>query len=179
MSLAEPFNTCRLAVRLLYEKDLDAVYRQFSDPDMCRFLSEPPVNREQALEIINFFQDPDQDGYLRYGLFSRGTGEFIGTCGFHHWDREQRQVELGYDIWKEHWRQGYATEALNPLIRICFERLGVEQVYVLVNEANQASIRTAEKAGFRRCPPCRPLDEPSQVCMKLARTEWERNEDRT
>lgn len=176
MRLDEPLETERLHFRLLRDEDLDFVHRQFSDPEMCRYLSEPPMTREQAQGIIDFFREPAGKGYHRYGLFSRETGEFIGTCGFHQLDRERSQVELGYDIWKAHWRRGHASEALAPLIRICFRHLEVDQVYVLINEGNDASLATAARAGFRRCSPCRALDEPSQVCMKLTRIEWERRE---
>lgn len=176
MGLAEPFHTERLNFRLLRDDDLDVVHRQFSDPDMCRYLSEPPVTREQAHAIIEFFRNRDNAGYLRYGMFSRASGKFIGTCGYHKLDWESDQVELGYDIWKTHWRQGYASEALGPLLRICFQELQVNQVYVLINAENTASVATASKSGFHRCEPCRPLDEPSQVCMKLTRIEWERSE---
>jgi [ribosomal protein S5]-alanine N-acetyltransferase len=167
------FDTERMHFRLLENTDLDVVYRQFSDPDMCRFFSEPPMDRQQAQETIAFFRHPERDPYLRYGMFDRTTGDFIGTCGYHHWDRELKQVELGYDVWKEHWRKGYASEALQPLIEMCFRSLGVFQVYVLIDRSNLASIRTAEKFGFEVSEPCRPLDDPGQVCMKLTRNDWD------
>ncbi|MEX2425382.1 MAG: GNAT family N-acetyltransferase [Thermomicrobiaceae bacterium] len=172
--LREPFETGRIRFRLLEERDFDVVYRQFSDPAMCRYFSEPPMDRDEAVSTIEMFQHPERDSYLRYGLFERGTGEFLGTCGYHHWDREQRQVELGYDIWRDYWRKGYATEALVPLLEICFRVLEADLVYVLIHRDNQGSISTARNAGFEDSEPCRPLDEPEQVCMKLTRTVWER-----
>jgi [ribosomal protein S5]-alanine N-acetyltransferase len=171
--LGRPFETERLRVRLLTRDDIDVVHRQFSDPDMCRYFSEPPMDRNMAIETIDMFQNPERDPYLRYGLFQRSNGEIVGTCGYHHLDREQNQVELGYDIWKEFWRQGYATEALVPLLRICFMHLEVALVYVMIHRENAGSIATAQKMGFVLSEPCRPLDAPDQVCMKLTRTAWE------
>jgi [ribosomal protein S5]-alanine N-acetyltransferase len=174
----QPFDTERMHFRLLHDTDLDAVYRQFSDPEMCEYFSEPPMDLQAAQQTINFFQHPERDPYLRYGMFDRTSGELIGTCGYHHLDRELNQAELGYDVWKEHWRKGYASEALKPLIDMCFHALGVNQVYVLIDRNNLASIRTAEKFGFRVSEPCRPLDEPGQVCMKLNRTGWDSSQSR-
>ncbi len=170
-TLSKPFQTKRMAFRLLSMEDLPAVYRQFSDPEMCRFFSDPPCSWEEARGIIEHYQDPEGKGYLRYGMFDKGTGAFIGTCGYHYLDRGRSQVEVGYDVWKEYWRQGYISEALPVLIELCFEVLGVECVYVLVHPDNVASIATARKFGFRECEPCREYEGGPQLCMKLLRVE--------
>ena len=170
----EPFETERMYFRLLEERDLDAILQQFSDPEMCRYFSEPPMDRAMAAETIEFFQHPERDPYLRYAMVHRESGEFIGTCGYHHLDPERQQVELGYDVWKAHWRKGYASEALRSLIDMCFRELAVEQVYVLIDRNNVGSIRTARKFGFELSEPCRPLDASDQVCMKLTRSAWKR-----
>lgn len=154
--------------------DLDAVYRQFSDPEMCRYFSDPPCDLAEARGMIEHYQDPEGKDHLRYGMFDRKTGAFIGTCGYHYWDRDHRQVEIGYDVWKAYWRQGYASEALPELIKQCFETLGVDCVYILVHPDNAASIATARKFGFSACAPCRPVDCEPEVCMKLMRADWEK-----
>lgn len=169
----ESFETDRMVFRKLRQGDLDVVHRQFSDPDMCQYFSEPPMDRATAAGTIQFFQHPERDPFLRYAMIHRVSGAFIGTCGYHHFDRELRQVELGYDVWKAHWRQGYATEALRPLLRLCFDELDVELVYALIDKSNLASIRTVKRFGFEDSDPCRPLDDHAQVCMKLTRTAWE------
>jgi [ribosomal protein S5]-alanine N-acetyltransferase len=168
----EEFRTQRLTFRKLSAGDVFDIHRQFSDPDMCRYFSEPPMDLEMARQTIEFFQNPDQDPYCRFVMTLRSTGDFVGTCGFHHLDPELRQAELGYDVWKEYWKRGYGTEALEWLIRFSFERLDVDQLYVLIDRQNEASLRTAARFGFEACEPCRPLDEPNQVCMKLVRAIW-------
>jgi [ribosomal protein S5]-alanine N-acetyltransferase len=168
----DPFESHRLRFRLPDETDIDDFHRQFSDPDMCRYFSEPPISRSDAEALVEMFQNPERDGYLRFVLERIQDGAFIGTCGYHHWEPECGQVEIGYDIWKEFWRQGYASESVRPLLEICFKNLQVRQVYVLVHEENAASQGAAAKLGFRPCPPCRPLDENTQLCMKLTREKW-------
>ncbi|MGE5559584.1 MAG: GNAT family N-acetyltransferase [Chloroflexota bacterium] len=172
MSLSQPFETSRLRFRLLTEADLDVVHRQFSDPDMCRWFSEPPATLAEARGIIEHYRAPEGQDHLRYGMFAKETGEFIGTCGYHYWDRDRRQVEVGYDIWKAHWRQGYVSEALPVLLSLCFARLGVDHVYILVHPENIASIASVRKFGFRDCEPCRQPDTENEICLKLSRTEW-------
>jgi [ribosomal protein S5]-alanine N-acetyltransferase len=172
----ESFETARLHFRLLQDGDLDDIHRQFSDPEMCKYFSEPPMDRPMAAATIEFFRHPERDPYLRYAMIHRETGEFVGTCGYHHLDPERQQVELGYDVWKAHWRTGFASEALRPLIDMCFQELAVKQVYVLIDRDNVGSIRTAQKFGFEQSEPCRPLDAPDQVCMKLTQRDWGRSQ---
>lgn len=157
--------------RLLNSSDIEVVYRQFSDPDMCRYFSEPPCDMEEAIGIIEHYQNPDGKGYLRYGMFDKETAEFIGTCGYHYWDNEHKQVEIGYDIWKDYWRQGYMSEALPVLINICFKHLGVNCVYILTHPQNKASAECVKKFGFKEREPCRYTEE-EQKCMKLLLEEW-------
>lgn len=172
MRLSEPFITKRMKFRLLNLKDIEVIYRQFSDPDMCKYFSEPPCDREEAKGIIEHYQNPEGKGYLRYGMFDKNTDAFIGTCGYHYWDNELKQVEIGYDIWKDYWRQGYILEALPILINICFEYLGVDCIYILAHPQNKASIASVSKFGFKECAPCRKPDTEPQICMSLLRTEW-------
>ncbi len=76
--------TERMTFRLLTLDDLDAVYREFSDLDMCRYFSDPPCDLAEARGIIEHYQNPEGKGYLRYGMFDKRTGSFIGTCGDHY-----------------------------------------------------------------------------------------------
>lgn len=171
MGISEPFETERMKFRLLNSKDVEVIFRQFSDPDMCRYFSEPPCDREEAKGIIEHYQNPEENGYLRYGMFDKETGLFIGTCGYHYWDSEYHQVEIGYDIWKDYWKQGYVSEALPVLINLCFEQLSVDCIYILTHPQNKASIASAGKFGFKECEPCRNTDDKVK-CMKLLRAEW-------
>lgn len=170
LQLPETLETKRLVFRKLHPDDLELIYRQFSDPEMCRFFSEPPCTREEAEEIIVHYQTTGDKGYYRYAMFNKNSGQFIGTCGYHYWDQELHQVEIGYDIWKEHWRQGYMAEAMPELISICFDHLGVNCIYILTDPSNVASIGAARMFGFAEADPCRDITD-NVLCMKLLRPE--------
>ena len=49
-----------------------------------------------------------------------------------------------------HQGQGYATEAVRELLRVCFEDLGVRRVVALAFADNAPSLRVMEKVGMRR-----------------------------
>lgn len=60
------------------------------------------------------------------------------------------QAELGWALHPDQAGQGYATEAVRELIRICFEDLGLRRVTANCFADNEASWRLMERVGMRR-----------------------------
>ena len=75
-------------------------------------------------------------------------GRFLGGTGLHRIDWTLRGFEIGY------WRrtgcgaQGYVTEAVRALADLAFGTLGVVRLEAVIDEANAASRRVAERCGF-------------------------------
>lgn len=75
-------------------------------------------------------------------------GRFLGGTGLHRIDWSLRGFEIGY------WRrtgcgaQGYVTEAVRALARFAFDRLAARRVEIRTDDANSASWKLAERAGF-------------------------------
>jgi RimJ/RimL family protein N-acetyltransferase len=61
-----------------------------------------------------------------------------------------RQAELGWVLDPDHAGQGYATEAVNELIRYCFDDLGLHRVKAGCFLDNEPSWRLMERVGMRR-----------------------------
>lgn len=171
MMLPVSVETNRMKLRFLTLDDVPAIQRQFSDPVMCAYFSEPPCSLQEAEDIIRHYQEPEGKDHLRYGMFDKKSGVFIGTCGYHYWDPKRKQVEIGYDVWKDFWRQGYVSEVLPELIRICFDYLHAECIYILTHPQNKASIASVGKFGFTESP-LRRATEQNELCMALMRQDW-------
>ncbi len=171
MNIPEEIITGRMKMRFLNLGDVNDVCRQFSDPDMTRYFSDPPCDVDEAKEIIEHYLNPKGKDYLRYGMFDKDNDAFIGTCGYHFWDQEKKQVEIGYDVWKEFWRMGYMTEALPVLIDLCFQVLQVNCIYIITHQQNKASIATVKKFGFALCEPCREINGKDQICLRLTKKQ--------
>jgi ribosomal-protein-alanine N-acetyltransferase len=78
------------------------------------------------------------------------TGRFIGRCGLLPWTIDgQLEVEVAYTLAQEYWGLGLATEAARGIRDYGFERLGLSRLICLIDPANQASRRVAEKIGMR------------------------------
>jgi len=73
----------------------------------------------------------------------------IGNCGFNDMDWRNRSSEFGIMIGdKTAWNQGYGTEAVKLLLKLAFETLNLNRIFLRVFQTNPRAIRAYEKAGF-------------------------------
>jgi RimJ/RimL family protein N-acetyltransferase len=64
---------------------------------------------------------------------------------------EFAQPELGWALAREHWGQGYATEAVTAAREWAYTERGLGRLISLIAPANVRSQRLAERLGCTRC----------------------------
>ncbi len=80
-----------------------------------------------------------------FGIFLKtNPDELIGCVDL--W-REPVPENRGFWLGKEHWGNGYMTEAVAPITEYAFTKLGFEKLYFTNAVGNQASRRVKEKSG--------------------------------
>ncbi len=143
--------TERLVLRDFTETDIDFVYRHFSDPEVCRYLlDEPPLtDLSQAKILLDFLQNSEGKNYNRWAIELKSSGQVIGTCGYHHWQKDYFRAEIGYDLAPDYWGQGYMSEALAAAIDNGFERMNLHRIDALVYPENLRSVHLLQKLGFQ------------------------------
>jgi len=145
-------NASRVALRWLDEGDLEALFGIFSHPDVMRYWSSPPLrDREAAGQLLAHIHD----SFRRRTLFQWGVARLednlvIGTCTLFHLDPENKRGEIGYALGREHWGQGYMSEALHTLLDYAFRDLDLHRLEADVDPRNTASIQSLESLGFQR-----------------------------
>ena len=73
----------------------------------------------------------------------------IGNCSLMDINWTIRSVEVGLFIGdKSCWNKGYGTEVMRLLLRLGFETMNLNRIFLRVDEANKGGIRAYEKAGF-------------------------------
>lgn len=144
--------TERLVLKCIGYDDVDFILKQFSTEEVNRYLydAEPLNSKEEAEEIIDFYLEPKPKDQHRWILILKENNVKIGTCGFHCWNRASGEVELGYDLQPEYWRQGYMSEALAEIMNFAKEKMQIKKVYAHIYPKNLASVGIAEKMGFER-----------------------------
>jgi len=65
----------------------------------------------------------------------------------YEWDGSP-EVEIAYDLNREFWGQGYATEAAAAVRDFAFGELGLQRIVSYIVPENIASRRVAEKIGL-------------------------------
>lgn len=80
------------------------------------------------------------------GLFEED--QLIGTAGFHHLDREDGTVEIGYWLGEASVGKGIMTDAVKALIRYAFDELRLNKVEIVCPELNDRSRAIPERLGF-------------------------------
>ncbi len=149
-----PVRTERLSLRPAVEADLEATWRIRRIETVGRWLTSAPASRE---EYRAKFEDPER---LAKTLVIELDGVVIGDLmlaiedGWSQSEVEAQaqgvQAELGWCLHPEHEGRGYATEAVQALIRFCFEDLGLRRVRANCFADNAASWRLMERLGMRR-----------------------------
>jgi RimJ/RimL family protein N-acetyltransferase len=87
---------------------------------------------------------------LHLMMLDRSLGRIVGSIGLFHADWAVRSAEIGYGVRTDLRGKGYATEALAALARWVLTEGGIQRAWLTANTDNVASVRVAEKAGFRR-----------------------------
>jgi RimJ/RimL family protein N-acetyltransferase len=128
------------------KSDLDALFSLDSDPQIREFFPTGVLNLEQVAQKIEMNQNLFKThGFCDFIMEDAQTKQFLGRAGFGPLDDD---VEMGYLLLKEFWGLGYASEALNGLIKWGFENLSYERLIALAPLDHLASQKVIEKCGM-------------------------------
>ena len=143
--------TERLRLRGLTPDDLEFVFQHFADPDIGRYLHDEELitTRQEAQAIIDFYIEPGSMPYNRWLIIDKSDNLPIGTCGYHNWHKKHFRAEIGYDLGKAFWKQGFMREALVVVLEFGFEQMELNRIEALVHPGNHASIRLLQRLNFR------------------------------
>jgi ribosomal-protein-alanine N-acetyltransferase len=144
--------TERLALRWLTPADVPALYEIFSEPEVTRYWSSPPLPDLAAAEAL---LAEIREAFARRTLFQWGVARrsddlVVGTCTLAALTAAHRRAELGFALGRVHWGRGYIAEALPVVVGFAFDQLGLHRLEADVDPRNRASIRALERLGFRR-----------------------------
>lgn len=152
-NLKTPFpviRTPRLVLRELSREEAPSLHAIWSDPDVLEFLvMEPFETVERTAAMIDLLKClPAGHEGIRWTITASSDGSVMGTCGFHNWKREHARAEMGYELGKDFWRQGYMTEALSAILEHGFRKMELNRVEAFVTNGNERSLGLLNKLGF-------------------------------
>jgi [ribosomal protein S5]-alanine N-acetyltransferase len=87
--------------------------------------------------------------FLFFQIIKKETNEIIGGCGFHNWILEHRRAEIGYDLYKDEYKQqGFMSEAIPTVIDYGFREMKLNRIEACVYKDNMASLAIIKKNNF-------------------------------
>lgn len=141
--------THRMTLRQMGMPDVDHLQGIFADPEAMRCYPSTKDVGETRRWIQWNLDSYQQHGFGLWIASLKPTSQFAGQCGLALQEVEGRQeVEIGYLFLRPLWGQGLATEAAQACRDHGFARLGFPRLISLIDPANVASRRVAEKVGM-------------------------------
>lgn len=142
-------HTKRLRLRAQRPDDTEPLMAAFANDAFSRFITRERrgLTREEAWRPIAIVPGMwAANGYGQWMVEERGTGLPVGRLG--PWQPEGwPDFEIGWSIFPEHQGKGYAVEGAAAALCWVRETLGRDHVIHLIDPANAASARVAEKLG--------------------------------
>ncbi len=136
--------TQRLIIRNRIEEDVNPYVAIISDPDVMRYIGEgTPRPYEEAVRAVGKYNGQIKtQGWARFALELKKTGQLMGFCGFDHYNGE---LDFGWRLGQEFWGNGYATEATKEVFRLGREKFQFPRIVCISYEENTGSINVIEK----------------------------------
>jgi RimJ/RimL family protein N-acetyltransferase len=144
--------TRRLITRFLTAEDVREWTLFFKDRDATAFFPNLAFDTDE--EKARWWIERQLTRYResRFGLqalIHKETKEFIGQCGLLTQEVDGvEEVELGFDIFKKYWGQGYAPEAAQAFLQYAFQNNLAPSVVSIIDVRNTKARRVAWKCGM-------------------------------
>ena len=153
--LAPRLKTERLILRPHQLSDFEAYREMWTDPIVLRYtIVEPRTAQDAWMTLQRSLGSWVLLGFGLWALELKETGDFIGDAGFMNALRpltpdKRGQPEMAYALATAHHGKGLMSEALHATHAwLDAEMPGIE-AFALIDDDNIASIRVAEKHGYR------------------------------
>lgn len=156
MRAAPTLETARLTLRPFRESDLEPIAAAATDPETVRFVGGKPATREETWRKLATM--PGMWALFGFGYWiveRKGDGIVIGQAGFADFKRDMTPSieglpEMGWSFERGVWGLGYASEAGKAALAWADVALAGREIVAIIDAANLASVRVAEKLGFAR-----------------------------
>lgn len=169
--------TERLILRTFEESDAADVFAYAQNPNVGPPAGWPPhADIEESQRIIRMFIQADDC----WAIVDRKTGHVIGSLGIHQDGKRNHPGarSIGYVLGEPHWGQGLMPEAVQAVLRFCFEEMGLKIISAFYFPFNTQSRRVMEKCGMkhegtlRMCTRIFSGEIYDDVCYSITQEEW-------
>ncbi|MCW3816582.1 GNAT family N-acetyltransferase [Micromonospora sp. DR5-3] len=146
---ATPLTDGTVALRPRRESDVESIAAASHDPEIRRWLDDEPMDAQARRDCVARGEDMWRSGKAApLVIADASTDEPVGSINLQF--RSDTVATVAYGVFPQRRGQGVAPRAVRLLARWALTDLGLARLILEADEANLASIRVAEKAGFHR-----------------------------
>jgi RimJ/RimL family protein N-acetyltransferase len=127
----------------------------WSDPGVTRHIGGKPSTKPQAwTRMLTYIGHWSLLGFGYWAIEEKATGKFVGDIGFADFRRAtvpsmSDVPEMGWALAPAFHGRGYATEAALGAVAWADAHFESPRTVCMIDPENVASVRVAEKCGFR------------------------------
>jgi RimJ/RimL family protein N-acetyltransferase len=147
--------TERLRLRGHSLSDFEPMMAMWGDPQVTRFIGGKPSTQEEVWSrLLRYIGHWAALGFGYWAVEDKATGAFVGEVGFADFKRDLEPSfegipELGWGLGTWAHGKGYATEAVRAAAEWGDAHFKGARMVCMIAPENVASIRVAEKSGFK------------------------------
>lgn len=150
----------RVLLRQWREEDREPFAALNADPETMRYFPST-LSREESDSLVDWASALiDERGWGLWAVEVPGVAPFVGFVGLNVPRFMPEVVEVGWRLLKEHWGNGYATEAGREALRYGFDELALDEIVSFTTVSNTPSRRVMERLGMTH-DPSRDFDHPN------------------
>ena len=155
MTGAPIIKTDRLILRKHKVEDFAALHAMWTEPAVYHhIIGRPPTREESWSRLLRYAGHWAVLGYGYWAVEERESRTFVGEMGFADYHRDidpsfGGRPELGWALKTSLHGKGFATEALTAITAWGDVSFGKRETSCMIAHENTASIRLANKIGFR------------------------------
>lgn len=137
--------TDRIIIREWHIKDIPHIPKEDEDTESDTIFQHEDTMEAYISEQYRFYE------YGIWAIVSKSDEKIIGAAGISNLELECGEIvqEIGYHIFVPWRRKGYAYEACSQIIKYAASELEIKKLYARINRSNTASVKLAEKLGFK------------------------------
>jgi RimJ/RimL family protein N-acetyltransferase len=148
--------TERLRLRGHCPADFAVSAAMWADPVVTRHIGGRPQTEEETWSrLLRYAGHWALLGFGYWAVEEKATGSFVGELGFADYKRDMEPrlkdtPEIGWIFAAQFHGKGYATEAVRAAVAWGDAHFGAGRTACIIDPENLASIRVAEKCGYRK-----------------------------
>ena len=141
----------RIYLRILKIADVGEAYLKWMNDDEVLQYTECRGRTFTAEDLKNYVQERyNNPADYFFGIFLNDTRVHAGNIKVGKIKPVDLSADVGLIIGKEHWNNGYASEAIGLVTDFAFGELGLNRLWAGMYEENQSSYKSFVKNGYKK-----------------------------